>query len=216
MKETPEQPQEAKRPAVGPNKEFAQKVLHGFQEQPLTEEEIKAKQSDWKNYTTDPFEEKKPRANDFPEYFYAGFWIRLFAFVIDLACISAITNITIGSVYNIAGMERTSAYWSIYGGVSLLIYLSYFIFLTKLNHGQTLGKMIFGIRVISFDEKELSWPTVLVREGACRFILKFPLLLVGYLPVIFSRKKQHIGDFFTNTSVVTINLIKAFNQEVNR
>ncbi|MFR2690004.1 MAG: RDD family protein, partial [Enterococcus faecium] len=23
------------------------------------------------------------------------------------------------------------------------------------------------------------------------------------------------GDFFTNTSVVTINLIKAFNQEVN-
>jgi hypothetical protein len=59
MKETPEQPQEAKRPAVGPNKEFAQKVLHGFQEQPLTEEEIKAKQSDWKKYTTDPFEEKK-------------------------------------------------------------------------------------------------------------------------------------------------------------
>ncbi|HDL2270840.1 TPA: RDD family protein, partial [Enterococcus faecium] len=28
-------------------------------------------------------------------------------------------------------------------------------------------------------------------------------------------KKQHLGDFFTNTSVVTINLIKAFNQEVN-
>ncbi|MFP9041983.1 RDD family protein, partial [Enterococcus faecalis] len=54
-----------------------------------------------------------------------------------------------------------------------------------------------------------------VREGACRFILKFPLLMLGYLPAIFNQKKQHLGDFFTNTSVVTINLIKAFNQEVN-
>ncbi|MBX4238333.1 RDD family protein, partial [Enterococcus lactis] len=74
---------------------------------------------------------------------------------------------------------------------------------------------IFGIRVISFDEEELSWSTVLVREGACRFILKFPLLMLGYIPAIFNQKKQHLGDLFTNTSVVTINLIKAFNQEVN-
>ena len=97
----------------------------------------------------------------------------------------------------------------------MVIYLAYFVLLTKLNHGQTIGKMIFGIRVVGFDETELSWSTVLVREGACRFILKFPLLFIGYLPVIFSKKKQHIGDYFSNTSVVTINLIKAFNQEVN-
>ncbi|OOL57322.1 hypothetical protein B1P97_12400, partial [Enterococcus faecium] len=103
----------------------------------------------------------------------------------------------------------------LYGFTALLIYLAYFILLTKFNHGQTIGKMIFGIRVISFDEEELSWSTVLVREGACRFILKFPLLMLGYLPAVFNQKKQHLGDFFTNTSVVTINLIKAFNQEVN-
>lgn len=73
MKETPEQPQEAKRPAVGPNKEFAQKVLHGFQEQPLTEEEIKAKQSDWKKYTTDPFEEKNLEQTTFRNTFMQVF-----------------------------------------------------------------------------------------------------------------------------------------------
>jgi hypothetical protein len=61
MKETPEKKQEAKRPAVGPSKEFAHKVLHGFREAPLTEEEIQAKQSEWKSYTEDPYEEQKPR-----------------------------------------------------------------------------------------------------------------------------------------------------------
>jgi uncharacterized RDD family membrane protein YckC len=114
-------------------------------------------------------------------------------------------------------LERTSAYWSIYGGISLLIYLSYFIFLTKLNHGQTLGKMIFGIRVISFDEKELKLADRPCSRRRVPLYLEISrCCMVGYLPVIFSRKKQHIGDFFTNTSVVTINLIKAFNQEVNR
>ncbi len=83
------------------------------------------------------------------------------------------------------------SYLSFYGGAALVIYLAYFVLLTKLNHGQTIGKMIFGIRVVGFDETtELSWSTVLVREGACRFILKFPLLFIGYLPLSLARKNS--------------------------
>ncbi|WP_426288395.1 RDD family protein [Enterococcus durans] len=201
------------RPAVGPDPNFSQKVLQSFKERPLRESEIETKQKNWQRYTKERPE--VPKVNDFPKYFYAGFWVRLGAFLIDLLCIGSITRLTLGIALNLGWIDYADSYLSFYGGAALVIYLAYFVLLTKLNHGQTIGKMIFGIRVVGFDETELSWSTVLVREGACRFILKFPLLFIGYLPVIFSKKKQHIGDYFSNTSVVTINLIKAFNQEVN-
>lgn len=201
------------RPAVGPDPDFSQKVLQSFKERPLTKSEIETKQKNWKQYTKENSE--IPKVNDFPKYFYAGFWVRLGAFVIDLLCIGSIIRLTLGVALNLGWINYADSYLSLYGGTALVIYLAYFVLLTKLNHGQTIGKMIFGIRVVGFEETELSWSTVLVREGACRFILKFPLLFIGYLPVIFSQRKQHIGDYFSNTSVVTINLIKAFNQEIN-
>ncbi|MDA9462602.1 hypothetical protein B835_2557 [Enterococcus mundtii 3F] len=200
-------------PAVGPDPGFSRKVLSSFEEKPLSATEIKENQKKWKKYTEQKTDE--PSINRFPYYFFAGFWVRFAAFLIDLICIGSISRLTLGIAVNLGWLQMSDSYLSIYGSLSLIAYLAYFILLTKWNHGQTIGKMIFGIRVISFDEEELSWSTVLVREGACRFILRFPLLFVGYLPVIFSKKKQHIGDYFSNTSVVTINMIKAFNQEMN-
>ncbi|GMC04815.1 RDD family protein [Enterococcus thailandicus] len=200
-------------PAVGPDKGFSQKVLNSFRKEELTEEQIKEKQAEWQQYTETPTEKKE--LNDFPTYFYAGFWIRFFAFLIDLLCIGAITRLTLGVASNFGWLSINDSYLSVYGLLGLVIYLSYFVLLTKLNHGQTLGKMIFGIRVISFDERKLSWSTVLVREAACRFILKFPLLFIGYIPTIFSQKKQHLGDYFSNTSVVTFNFIKTFKPKNN-
>ncbi|PQF24287.1 RDD family protein [Enterococcus mundtii] len=200
-------------PAVGPDPGFSQKVLSSFEEKPLSATEIKENQKKWKKYIEQKTDE--PSINRFPYYFFAGFWVRFAAFLIDLICIGSISRLTLGIAVNLGWLQVSDSYLSIYGSLSLIAYLAYFILLTKWNHGQTIGKMIFGIRVISFDEEELSWSTVLVREGACRFILRFPLLFVGYLPVIFSKKKQHIGDYFSNTSVVTINMIKAFNQEMN-
>lgn len=114
----------------------------------------------------------------------------MFAFLVDLLCIGAITRLTLGIAKNLGWLNFSDSYLSLYGFTALLIYLAYFILLTKFNHGQTIGKMIFGIRVISFDEEELSWSTVLVREGACRFILKFPLLMLGIFQQSLIRKSN--------------------------
>lgn len=150
----------------------------------------------------------------YPNYFYAGFWIRCFSFIVDLICISVIITSTIGVMYKIQGLETSNSLMTIYGIVSLIVYLSYFTLLTKWNNGQTLGKMIFGIKVISFDEEELSWQTVLIRECVCRFILKTFIFGVGYLVTVLNPKKQHVGDYFSDTSVVIINMVKASNNEV--
>lgn len=210
-KETTPQAEKASEPQVGPNQAFYNQLIEERNKTTYSEEEVKQEQEAWHS-----FEEEKriPKIHDFPAYFFAGFWIRGFAFIIDILCIQAITSISIGSIFSVAGWTKDSYFWSIYALMSLLIYLAYFILVTKLTNGQTIGKMIFGIQVISFDEEKLSWQTVLIREGACRFILKYPLLMIGYLPTIFSGKKQHIGDFLSNTSVVTINTVLAFNKQV--
>ncbi|MGX7185869.1 RDD family protein [Enterococcus pallens] len=149
----------------------------------------------------------------YPDYFYAGFWIRFFAYLVDSLCISALTAIIIGGPFNLLGLEKGRQLFSVYGILSLAVYLTYFILMTKLNSGQTLGKMIFGIRVICFSEENLSWSTVLVREGACRFILKNTVFSLGYLIAVFTPNKQHLGDLFSETSVVTLNMLKAAEQK---
>lgn len=155
----------------------------------------------------------KDKEHRYPDYFYAGFWIRFFAYLIDTLCITAITGIVIGVPFNLLGLEKEGEIFSVYGILSLVIYLAYFILLTKLNRGQTIGKMIFGIQVVCFNEEALSWSTVLVREGACRFILKNTIFSLGYLVSIFTPNKQHLGDLFTETSVVTLNMLRASNYE---
>lgn len=152
---------------------------------------------------------QSPQFHDYPNYFYAGFWIRFFAYLVDLICISAITGIVTRIPIAVFGLTRSNELLSAYGLTAVILYLAYFILLTKLNHGQTIGKMIFGIRVICFIEEQLSWKTVLVREGACRFILRGSFFMLGYLVTIFTPRKQHIGDYFSDTSVVTLNLLAA-------
>jgi uncharacterized RDD family membrane protein YckC len=209
--------QEGRTPEVNHPDDFYQQVLGSFKREEFSEEEINQRQEEWKKYE-EPEQKSNDskRVNDFPNYFFAGFWMRLFAYMVDLLCIGAISGITIDTVYKIGGWSSGTQPFGLYQLFSLAIYLGYFVLLTKFNHGQTIGKMIFGIRVVSFTEAELSWKTVLIRELCMRYVLQFNFFFyLGYLPVIFTKEKQHVGDFFSETSVVTINLIKAFNKQVD-
>lgn len=191
-------------PKVGPSaEELEAKVATEW-----SESERATRQQSWQHHVDEPNAEAP--YNQFPPYFFAGFWVRMISFIVDLLCIAAITNCLINPFFVILGLERSNEFLSVYSLLSLLVYLSYFVLLTKLNQGQTIGKMIFGLKVVCFKEAELSWQTVLIREGACRFFLHFPLTLIGYLPTAFSKRKQHVGDMFSDTSVVTLNMLKAF------
>ncbi len=215
-KQVPPQPKSAsnKEQPAHPD-DFYQQVLSSFEKEAYTKEEIEANQHAWQHVEAPERQAAQPPViHDFPDYFFAGFWIRLFAFTIDLILIHSVTEMTIGSVYRLQGLAIGAHPFGLYQLVSLAIYLAYFVLLTKCNHGQTIGKMIFGIRVISFEETQLSWQTVLIRELCGRYVLQFYwLFYLGYLPTIFSKRKQHAADYFADTSVVTINLIKAFNKQ---
>ena len=72
--------------------------------------------------------------------------------------------------------------------------------MTKLCN-QTVGKMIFGIRVISKDGAKLKWSTVLFREWIGRIISVIPFN-IPYLVVAFTPRKQAIHDFIADTLVI--------------
>jgi uncharacterized RDD family membrane protein YckC len=84
-----------------------------------------------------------------------------------------------------------------------IVFYAYFILMTKYFR-QTLGKMVFGLRVVDLAEERLSWKTVLFREGIGRYIAGVfaPITFVVYLVAAFTKKKQGVHDLFADTSVV--------------
>jgi uncharacterized RDD family membrane protein YckC len=102
----------------------------------------------------------------------AGFWIRFWAYLIDLLVI---------------------------GSVNRIVIYPLFVLMTK-YFNQTLGKMIFGIKVISIKEETISWGTILFRELIGRYISK--TIWIGYIIVAFTPKKQGLHDIFSDTQVI--------------
>ena len=126
----------------------------------------------------------------------AGFWIRTVAFLIDAAVAAAFASIFASPITAFFLTDGSMAAKALSG---FLFYL-YFILSTYLTNGQSLGKMITGIRIIHPDEPRLSLTTVVIREGFCRFIQTTFLLL--YIITAFSERKQNLGDFLSGTFVV--------------
>ncbi|WP_245592906.1 RDD family protein [Carnobacterium funditum] len=152
--------------------------------------------------------EKTP-FNFYPSYFYGGFWFRLFAYLIDLLVIESLNRLIVSSYFIITKTPMRTEFFSLFSISQLGLFLLYFILITKLTNGQTIGKMIFGLRVVSFKEEKLSWLTVIIREGFGRFILKTVSIL--YLSILFTKRNQHVVDLLTDTSVVLEKTVSAID-----
>ena len=70
---------------------------------------------------------------------------------------------------------------------SAVIFYLYFVLMTKFLR-QTLGKMVFGLKVVDLKKNGLSWGTVLFREWIGRFIS-----VNGYCRVYYCRLSYQIN-----------------------
>lgn len=154
------------------------------------------------------------RNSAYPRFLYAGFGARLLAFLIDIVVISSLSKILTRPLLNIFNISRTNLFFSPYNLMNLGLYLGYFFLLTKINKGQTLGKMIVGIRVIGLDDKDLSWIEAFYREVVGRFILK--KIKIFYLLALFTRDKQHLADIFAISFVVNNEYFYEYKNLKNR
>ena len=122
----------------------------------------------------------------------AGFWVRLFAYLIDWFVLQAAGNIFF--TWLVPDTITMVVLW-------FVLILSYFILMTYV-FGQTLGKMVMGIRVEMSDGKERSFGAVVLREtiGRAASLIFFGF---GYLMIVFDKKKRAMHDRIAET-VVTI------------
>lgn len=131
---------------------------------------------------------------------YAGFWMRFWAYLLDLIVIGSLNRLIINPVFRALDLDLNPismlAPASI---VTAILFYGYFVLMTK-YFGQTLGKMVFGLKVVNLKGNNLSWGTVLFREWIGRFIST--TIWITYAIIAFLPKKQGLHDLFSDTTVV--------------
>jgi len=131
---------------------------------------------------------------------YAGFWIRFFAGVLDIAFLIfpfAIIYFSFG--FNDFGSMEEASHNSTLNFISYgisIIYLGYFLSSKK---QATIGKRILGIYVGNPDGSKLSLQKSIWRALAS--ILTSATLGIGFLLVIFTKEKTAMHDILCNTRV---------------
>ncbi len=86
--------------------------------------------------------------------------------------------------------------------IALLIAWAYFVLLEWLWEGRTLGKRLFGLRVISADGSPASFTAVLIRN-LVRVVDFLPAFYgLGLLAVVATSRSQRLGDVAAGTFVV--------------
>jgi uncharacterized RDD family membrane protein YckC len=166
-------------------------------------------------------EQTKPSL-DFPESFHpistppplppkGGFWQRSLAFSFDLIVLQLIYIffITIGSVaVNLSSTHNPSfelwdtsfaAMAGSFMGLWSVLFILYFTFFTFWG-GQTPGKMLMRLRVVTYDYEELSLWRSLARS-LCYFLSSL-FLGVGFIMAAWNRDKRALHDFIVRTYVV--------------
>ena len=124
---------------------------------------------------------------------YAGFWIRCVAFVIDASFVVCLMNIAV--YFDIESYIPISI-----AIVYMILFAFYSFIFVYLFDGQSIGKMLTGIKVIEENGSKLGFFTAFVREFAGKLIM-IPLFLT-FIFTAFSYKKHSIIDYLSDTCVI--------------
>lgn len=149
--------------------------------------------------------------SEVPAMNYAGFWFRLIAGLVD-GIISQILRIIILIPFGIQlglsmGETATPEEVEIVGQVvgvtmSLLIHWLYFTVSESSAWQATLGKKMFGLKVTDMEGHKITFARANGRYWA-KF-LSVMILLIGFIMIAFTKKKQGLHDIIAGTLVLKI------------
>lgn len=134
---------------------------------------------------------KIDKGSPYEFHYIASAHRRVVAFLIDSLVITGLINLFF-SMWTFTSLINF--------GISTAIYCLYFAGLTLFFKGQTLGKMIMGLRTVRLDGYNLKLSDIFFREIVSRIIQRpYPFL---YLISFFTSEKKQIGDWVANTCVI--------------
>ncbi len=133
---------------------------------------------------------------------FAGFWLRLCAWIIDMVIISIggwILGFIIGFGYASAVGSAVYVAWigNIFG---VLVTWMYFAGFESSRYQATFGKRIVGIVVTSSNGKRVSFGQATVRYFAK--LLSVLTVGIGFVMIGITQKKQGLHDFIAQTLVI--------------
>jgi uncharacterized RDD family membrane protein YckC len=138
---------------------------------------------------------------------YAGFWIRVGAYLID-AIVLYIVNAIIMTVFGMSMMPTpgqaealmaSGGFWTVYAVIVVLNWL-YFAALESSARQATIGKMALGLTVTDTEGRRISFLRATGRYFAK--ILSGLILLIGFIMVAFTERKQGLHDMLASTLVL--------------
>jgi uncharacterized RDD family membrane protein YckC len=133
---------------------------------------------------------------------YAGFWRRFGAFLIDQIIIGIgafIIGFILGFLYVfITGTDAGLEIWAYLLGI--LFDWLYFAILESSPSQATPGKMALGIKVTDMNGSRISFARATGRYFAK--YLSSAILLIGYIMIAFTEKKQGLHDILAGTLVI--------------
>jgi uncharacterized RDD family membrane protein YckC len=114
----------------------------------------------------------------------AGFWIRMAALLLDALMIGFL----MGVLHHVYHLE-------------LLVLAAYGAVMWKLR-GSTIGGIVFDLRVVRLDGREIDWETAIVRALGC--FLSLAVAGLGFFWIAFDDNKQAWHDKIAGTVVVRV------------
>ena len=146
---------------------------------------------------------------------YAGFWLRLVAFLIDGIILGAIIWIfnglwSLGFGFGWMGgsvdpLMPSGAVGGVFWVLGILI--PFFIILAYLVcfwgwRGQTPGKMVLGLKITRLDGSDIDWSAAILR--LLGYVISFLIVFVGYFWVLFDDYRQGLHDKIADTYVISL------------
>nr|WP_137677858.1 RDD family protein [Parerythrobacter lutipelagi] len=134
---------------------------------------------------------------------YAGFWLRVVAYIID-AIIMTVVQFALAAILGVNLMDPEA---SAGGGssillnvVSIVIAVAYFAGLESSSWQATVGKKALGLVVTDIDGNRIGIGRAIGRYFGK--ILSALILLIGFIMVAFTERKQGLHDMLAGTLVV--------------
>ena len=136
---------------------------------------------------------------DIPPVRLAGFFRRFFALFTDYLILGILGDIISMSYHAGAGGSFHTMRFHVFFGVSSVLALIYFTVLIG-ESGQTIGKMLLGVRVVRTDGSSVSYPRALGR--AFGYYVSSLLFSLGFIWAAFDRRNQAWHDKLADTLVI--------------
>ena len=128
---------------------------------------------------------------------------RVLAIIVDslvLGVVFWVVSMVFGETSTAGGMVSTSL-GTLGSLLCLVLGFAYFTLLEGYR-GQTLGKMLMGIKVVREDNGEVPGIGAAAIRTVLRLIDGILAYLVGFISILISSKNQRLGDMAANTLVI--------------